>query len=90
MKAIERLKRIVKKADEEWQKRIDSEPNIVVRQLKQDFKDLSDLERKLEYFELMYGIELQLKIPKTVKGPWGQSVVDLLASQGDVSSTEKP
>jgi len=71
---IKQLKKIIKRAEQEWQKNIDNEKNPILKIFKQDYKDLSEIENKLKVFELKYGIELELKYPKKPKGQWGKLI----------------
>jgi hypothetical protein len=65
-KPLKMLQVAVRQAEKEWQEDIDNTKNPVLRQIKQDYKDLVEIEHKLEYFYLMYGIDVKLYVPKNM------------------------
>jgi hypothetical protein len=72
------LKTIVRKAEADWKKNIRDEKNPVLKMIKQDYKDLVDIQTKLWGLNAKYGIEVRLYFPKPKRDRWFRSVSELI------------
>ena len=62
-KPLEELKKVIKNCEKQRQKDIDDTKDSLLKQFKQDLKDLSDVAHKLNYFRVVYGIDVELVFP---------------------------
>jgi len=58
------LRKIINENEKEWQKDIDNTKHPILKILKQDYKDLAEIEKKLRSYELRYGICFKLMLLK--------------------------
>lgn len=79
--ALEKLKEIVKNAEEEWENDIENTKNPILKMVKRDMKQLVKIQAGMHYFEAMYGVKLELKFPKEPEGKWAKSVVEKLCQK---------
>lgn len=66
---FKKIRQAVEGVEKEWQKDIDDEKNPILKDIKQDIKDLADIENKLQLLKLKYGISVEIKYPKQMKIP---------------------
>ncbi len=73
---FETLKKIIKESEKQCQKDIDTTKNPLLKMIKQDYKDLVEIESKLLLLRMKYGIGIKLVYPKEPKGRWFKGGID--------------
>ena len=63
-KVFEEIEKYIKQAEEICKKDIANEKNPILKMIKQDFKDLSEIQNKLNLLYPKYGITVRLVFPK--------------------------
>jgi len=72
------LKDQIEHCEKQWQKDIDDTKNPILKGIKQDYKDLADIETKFLTLKLKYGISLQIVYPKMPKSFYRKSLIEKL------------
>ena len=62
--ATKYLEKAVQDSINEYQKSIDNKKDPVIKQTRQDIKDLQEIEAKLWRFEQVYGAKVQIVFPE--------------------------
>ena len=71
------LKNAIERAEKEWQKDIENTENPLLKMIKQDYKDLIEIESKFWLLKEKYGIEVRLVYPGKPKGNfWGKGIAE--------------